>query len=63
MGEKLLSQSRVDISRIMLIGAVKVMDRLLEGRQADIDAKRGNLPADNGCDCLISSLEEFILQP
>lgn len=61
MGEKLLSQSRVDVSRVMLIGVVKVLDRLLEARQADIEAKRGNLPADNGCDCLINSLEEFIL--
>ena len=48
-----MRQSRLDVSRIMVISFIKVVDRLLQVRQADIDAKRGSLPADNGCDTLV----------
>jgi hypothetical protein len=51
--EHLMRQSRLDVSRIMVISFIKVLDRLLQARQADIDAKRGSLPADNGCDTLV----------
>ena len=51
--EHLMRRSRLDVSRIMVISFVKVLDRLLQARQADIDAKRGRLPADNGCDTLV----------
>jgi len=61
--EQLIRQSRVDLSRTMVITFIKVLDRLLQARQVDIDAKNGGLPADNGCDCLIQALEEYILQP
>jgi hypothetical protein len=51
--EHLMRRSRLDVSRIMVISFVKVLDRLLQARQADIEAKRCSLPADNGCDTLV----------